>query len=148
MSSVYEFLLTMGCVFIVIMLFSLRGMSSVEYFRTDDGKGALKGIVMALGITTLLALGSLLIGCSGKYMNDASVYAGLDSTKKISPQCEDRGPDNRTTSNLGVKANLYESKDERFRSNFKYTHHSCAFSPDDLQYDAGGIEFEYKIWMR
>lgn len=148
MDSIFEFIIVLFVLLAVWFLWSLRGQNIKEYFRTRDGKGVLKGIVLAVvfavGLAVLFSLG----GCSGTYVNDASVYAGLDRTKKLSPQCEATGADDRTTSNLGVRVNLYESADERFRTNAKYTHHSCAFSPDDRQYDAVGVELEYKLWER
>ena len=54
--------------------------------------------------------------------------------------------DDQTTSNVGLKYHLFESLDERFKTNIKYTHHSCAFYVDDQQYDAFGLELEYKLW--
>lgn len=148
MVSLYEFVGTLLVLLAVWLLWSLRGENLREYFRTRTGLGILKGIVIAVGFSVGLALLGGLAGCSGTYVNDASVYAGLDHTKKLSPQCEDAGPDTRTTSNLGLRLNLYQSQDERFRTNAKYTHHSCAFSPDDRQYDALGLEMEYKLWQR
>ena len=148
MPSLMEFIVGLLVVLFVWLLWSLRGENLKEYFRTKDGLGILKGIVLAVGFAVGLAVLFSLTGCSGTYVNDASVYAGLDYTKKLSPQCEATGPDDRTTSNLGVRVNLYESADERFRTNAKYTHHSCAFSPDDRQYDALGVELEYKLWER
>ena len=117
----------------------------IQYFKTDTGKGILKGIVLAVAFAVALTLA----GCSGgTYFNDASVYAGLDHTTKRRPQGEDSGPDRRSTSNSVIRGNLYESEDGRFRTNAKYTHHSCAFSPDDASYDAVGVELEYKFYER
>lgn len=145
-SSSGQFVLALLGLLLIVMSIVLRKVSWREYFSTRTGKGILKGIVLAVVFAVALAL---LSGCAGgTYFNDASVYAGLDHTKKLSPQCEDRGPDNRTTSNLGLRGNLYESQDGRFRTNAKYTHHSCAFSPDDKSYDALGVELEYKLWSR
>ena len=148
MLSLVEFVIALLVVLTLWLLWSLRGQSLKEYFRTKDGKGILKGIVLAVGFAVGLAALFSLGGCSGTYLNDASVYTVLDYTKKLSPQCETMGPDDQTTSNLGVRVNLYESADDRFRTNVKYTHHSCAFSPDDQQYDAVGVELEYKLWER
>lgn len=132
---------------IVWMAWSLRDYKNpMDYFRSDDFKGILKGIVYAI-----LIIGGtvLLTSCGGgSYFNDAHAYLGLEQTKNRSPMCEGTGPDSKATSNLGFKGNIYESEDERFRSNLKYTHHSCAFSPDDKSYDAIGIELEYKLWER
>lgn len=148
MPSAVEFVVTLLVLLTAWLLWSLRGRNLREYFRTKTGLGILKGIVIAVLFAVGLVVISTLAGCSGTYVNDASVYAGLDRTKKLSPQCEDVGPDTRTTSNLGLRLNLYQSRDERFRTNTKYTHHSCAFSPDDRQYDAVGLEMEYKLWQR
>lgn len=148
MVSLYEFAGTLLVLLTAWLLWSLRGENLREYFRTRTGLGILKGIVIAVGFALGLAFLGGLVGCSGSYLNGASVYAGLDRTKKLSPQCEDVGPDVHTTSNLGLRLNLYQSQDERFRTNAKYTHHSCAFSPDDRQYDALGLEMEYKLWER
>lgn len=148
MGSAAEFTIGIAALLGVWLLWSLRGVNIREYFRTRTGRGVAKGIVLALGIVLGVTVVFGLAGCSGTYLNDASVYAGLDYTKKLSPQCEPTGPDSRTTSNLGFKLNLYESDDNRFRTNARYTHHSCAFSADDRQYDAIGVELEYILWQR
>lgn len=120
-----------------------------SYFSTDDGKGILKGILLAVGgVATIAVLLTVLTGCSGKYMNDATAYAGLDHTMSQSPQCVVNDTDDRFTSNLGLKLNLFESNDAKFRVNSKYTHHSCAFGGDRNSYDAAGVELEYKMWSR
>jgi len=150
--SVFEFLA------VTLLLVSVWGMVTVyvkygwedirAYYATETGEAIIAGVRNALIFT--LALGALfgVSGCSGKFLNDASVYSGLDYTKKQSPQCLADGPDERTTSNLGLRGNIYESSDGRFRLNAKYTHHSCAFSPDRNAYDAYGFEVEYKLWTR
>lgn len=133
------------------MAVKLRGRNWVEYFKTKDGKGILKGIVLApLVILILAALFMLLPGraSAGTWFNDASVFAGLDYTKKLSPQCERNAVDERGTSNLGLRFNVWESDSRRVRLNSKYTHHSCALGPDDRQYDGLGIELEWKAWER
>jgi hypothetical protein len=146
MFSGIEFVATALAILIVWMLWSLRDVNLKEYFKTDTGKGILKGIVLAVTIPLLLVLLSMMFGCSGKFNNGASVYAGLDYTKKISPMCDDDGNDTHTTSNLGLRYHLYQSEDSRFRTNLKYTHHSCAFSEDERGYDGAGVELEYKLW--
>ena len=95
-----------------------------------------------------LVLGSL-SGCTGKYMNYADAYVGLDIPNGTSPQCRDRGDiDDKTTSNLGLVGNVYESADTHFKTNLKYTHHSCAFNSDIRVYDAIGVELKYRIYTR
>ena len=127
-------------------LFSLRNENLIEYFKTHTGLGILKGVVLGVLFALLFALAG---GCSsGTYFNDASVYAGLDHTKKDSPMCEPVGADSHTTSNMGLKTNVFQTHDKRLRVGSKYTHHSCAFSPDAASYDAIGVELDYKFWIR
>ncbi len=141
----------MVAVVLLYIAWKLRGRSWREYFSTRDGKGILKGIIIAPGAILLIALVlSLLPSCAqaGTWLNDASVYAGLDFTHKRSPQCWANRIDDRGTSNLGFKLNLWQSDSKRVRVNTKYTHHSCALGPDDRQYDAVGLEIEWRVWER
>jgi hypothetical protein len=119
-----------------------------DYFKTRTGLGILKGIVIVLVLAFVVAGIGALSGCSGTYMNNASVYAGLEHTKKVSPQCQLGSVDDHTTSNLGARLNLYTSADGTYSTNSKYTHHSCAFGRDQKSYDAIGIEAEYRFWAR
>lgn len=116
------------------------------YFKTPDGLGVLRGIVLAPAAAVVLALLLLLLpdkAKAGDWLNDASVYAGIDVTKKLSPMC-DAGPiDDHGTSNLGARLNVWRSESRKVRVNGKYTHHSCAVGSDDRQYDAVGIEVEF-----
>lgn len=146
MSSSVQFVIAIIGLLLLVMIWRLGGLNWLDYFKTKTGLGILKGIVLAVLFAVVLALAT---GCSGgSYLNDASVFAGLDMTKKPSPSCEEGTHDDQTTSNLGLRGNLYQSADERFRTNLKYTHHSCALSPDAAQYDAVGLELEYKLWSR
>jgi hypothetical protein len=144
MPSQVEFLFGLIACVLVAGAYALRNVDSVkDYFMTPTGKGILKGILLALAFTVCLML---LGGCSGTYLNNASVYAGLDQTKKISPQCRAAGEDDKITSNLGARTSLYRSVDKRYNANLKYTHHSCAFGVDNKSYDALGLEFDYIFW--
>jgi len=146
-----------GVVILIIwMLWSLRKMTwkeKVEYLKSEDGKGILHGIGLAVGISfAVVILFMLLGGCTpvqtsyGSWNNGATVFAGLDYTNKVSPACDPVDPDSHTTSNLGLKYHVFKSTDKKFGANVKYTHHSCAFSSDRYQYDGTGLELEYKLW--
>jgi len=145
MDSKWMFVLTLVLFAAAWGAYSLRGVDVKEYFATRTGKGILKGIVIAVVATILLAL---LSGCAGTYMDQASVYAGLDYTKKQSPQCEGGGPDDHSTSNIGLMLRAFQSDDDRFTTTVKYTHHSCAFGEDSRGYDALGMEMKYTLWSR
>lgn len=151
MSSYLEYLLFIGIIVCLWGAWRLR-INSLDdlnqYRRSDDFKDAFGGIARALLFAALLGALVLLIGCSGTYMNDASVYAGLDLTDDLSPMCTPDSTDDRSTSNIGLRVNAYESNDGRFRANGKYTHHSCAYGHDAEGYDAVGIELEYTFWER
>ena len=153
------------------------------YFKTKDGLGALKGIILGPLVIFILGAALAIGGYSlqsvakwvfdkaipsasaqelpvpapqvdtgfyipGTWFNDATVFLGIDHTKKVSPQCRDGGFDDRSTSNLGMKLNVWESPSKNVRVNAKYTHHSCAINPDNRSYDGVGVEVEWKVWSR
>lgn len=146
------YVVLMVAVLLAYMAWRLRGVNWREYFSTRDGLGILRGIVLApaaillIGFVLWLILPSRAI--AGTFFNDASVFVGLDYTNKLSPQCERNSVDDRGTSNLGARLNLWESESRAVRVNSKYTHHSCALGADDKQYDAVGVELEWKVWAR
>lgn len=151
MNSLTTFIVSMVVLLVGWLLWSFRGKSFDEvkdYFSSKEGKKISKGILLALAFSVVVALTSLIGGCAGSYGNWGSVYAGIDYPDEQSPQCESSGQDDKSTSNLGFKLNIFESDDDRFTSNLKYTHHSCAFNQDRNGYDAFGLELEFKPWMR
>ena len=120
----------------------------IAWFKSKKGKGALGGIGKAIAAAVVFVLvGATLSGCAGTWNNGVSGFVGLERTKKISPQCRDEGPDTKTTSNLGLTYHAWKSKDELTEVNAQYTHHSCAFSPDRLPYDAAGFSIRRYIWL-
>lgn len=146
MSGALLFVLTILGSVLIWGGYKLRNENIKEYFSGRTGLGILKGIVI---VTVLAIIISLIGGCSNvTYFNYASMYAGLEQTKNQSPMCMRGGVDDKTTSNLGFKGNLVETLDKRGSANLKYTHHSCAFSEDDISYDAIGVEAEYKFYVR
>ena len=122
-------------------------INPIEYFKTKTGLGILKGIVIAVGLAAAIALiSSKAQAEEAVWFKDAEIFAGLEATQRVSPQCVAGGVDDKTTSNLGMRVNIYSN--EQFRINSKYTHHSCAFGEDDAGYDAFGVELVYKFWSR
>jgi len=151
----YDALIFVGLILAILfsyMAWKLRGVNWIEYFKTSDGKGILKGIILAPLVIVIFAFILSLIPskaqAQGTWFNDASVFIGIDSTKKISPQCDANTIDDRGTSNLGVKLNIWQSSSENVRINSKYTHHSCVLGSDDKSYDAVGVELEWRVWKR
>jgi len=146
MSDIVQFVLAILAVVVVWGLYSLRTVSLKEYFSSRTGLGILKGIVLAICFAVALAVIPKAFAEEPVWFKEAEVFAGLDYTQRTSPQCVVGSVDDRTTSNLGLRLNVYEY--ENFTINSKYTHHSCAFGEDDAGYDAFGIELTYKFWNR
>lgn len=137
MTPQLEFVLTMLAVVALWGLWELRHEILTEYFKTRDGKGILKGIVMVIALGVIVAL---LSGC----VNSASFYAGLEEPSSNSPMCEIDG--SQATSNVGFRANVYQNGP--FIAHANYTHHSCAFGLDAESYDSFGVQLEYEFWRR
>ena len=127
--------------------------------KTKDGKGVIKGVVLAPLVIVIFAVIMFLLptpahaqftvpGVPGTWLNDGHVFAGIDYTRKQSPQCHAGGFDDSSTSNMGFRLNVWESPSRNIRLNSKYTHHSCALNPDRNSYDALGVELEWYIWNR
>lgn len=106
--------------------------------KTKEGRGVLLGLIVAPLLALLI--GSL-SGCQR-----VDVFAGLESTKNISPQCENGGASDRITSNLGVEGCRTVSRDGKTEVCGVYRHHSCAISPDRESYDGVGFFVSRRIW--
>lgn len=139
-----------GAVVIVTALFiyAYGVLGSIEnvktHFMKTEGKGALFGIALAVLIPVLIA-GVVTVAKADevKYLQDTVIFAGIDSTKKLSPQCYEGGVNDRFTSNLGITQHLVGYKD--VSSHIMYTHHSCAINRDLRSYDAIGFRIEWRI---
>lgn len=151
--------MTDALIFIGLLLVVVLGYTTykippsqwISYFSTKTGKGILKGIVLApLAILIIALVLSLLnkVQAQGRWMNEAGVFIGLDSTFKQSPQCQVNTVDNKGTSNLGAWLNVWQSSSDRLQVNVKYTHHSCALGQDRNGYDAFGVELRWALWRR
>ncbi len=151
MNSSLMFVLSIIITAVLAILFVFRTPSNAKsYFLTESGKKVLNGIVVFIvfGLFFALVFSNKASANeeTGKFLAYGEVYLGMDYTGKISPQCYSDGPDNRLTSNGGLRVNIFQSHDKRFEFNTKYTHHSCAFNADRESYDAIGIEFSYRLW--
>lgn len=145
MSSLTAFIVAILAVAAALILYVFKSpRKALDYFKTKDGKGVAKGIVLALLIIIGIATGSKVFGAD--YLDYAEVYLGIDHTKSPSPQCDETPNNEYLTSNAGIRLNLLVSDDRKFHLNTKYTHHSCAFNPDRENYDAFGVEVVYRLW--
>ena len=116
--------------------------------ETGGGKGALEGIAASVIITAIIAgLVTLAYSSTAKaevrFLEETSIFAGLESTLKTSPMCYSDGVDDKLTSNLGIRQHLVGYKD--INLNLQYTHHSCAVNRDSKAYDAFGVQVEWSI---
>ena len=164
MSFSADLLVVLFLVFVVcggLILWKIGPKNLPGFLRTKDGKGVAKGVILAPLIIIAVALlmffapsksraetKPLDLSIPGTFFNDASVFMGIDRTKKISPQCYSGGYDDRSTSNMGFRVNVWQSPSKNVRLNAQYTHHSCALNPDRNSYDALGIQVEWLIWNR
>lgn len=158
-----DLLIVLALVFLIccgLVVWRIGPSNLPAYLRTNDGKGVARGVILAPAVIIAIALlmyllpgkaradAPLNLEIPGTWFADAGVFMGLDRTKGVSPQCVAGGYDDRSTSNMGVRLNVWESPSRLVRVNAKYTHHSCALNPDRNGYDGVGIEVEWRIWNR
>ena len=132
--------------------------ASFSKWNVIEGEGA--GASAALGvfsITGIAVLISIVIAIfalkaeaasdmEGSYFNFTSVFIGIDHTPRVSPQCVEGGTDDKLTSNLGLRQNIWQSSNKIHDVTFKYTHHSCVFSKDRNGYDGFGVEYNWYLF--
>ena len=144
MSDITLFIVGMIAIVVVWGGISLRNVNIIDYFKTRDGLGILKGIVLAVCFAMVLGVSSKVLADEDGWFKKGEVYAGMDYTQRTSPMCTRGGIDDRTTSNLGVEVEVYRKGN--FSIGTRYTHHSCAFGPDDDGYDGVGIQVRFRLW--
>lgn len=133
----------------VLLLFVLlvrkQGWGSL---KTKDGKFILFGLFAAptAAVVVVLLLG-LLGGCANVKDPYIEVYAGLEGTHNVSPQCMRGGANDQITSNLGAQVCTGVSKDKGTIVCSVYRHHSCAISPDNKSYDAIGVSVSRRVYF-
>jgi hypothetical protein len=127
-------------IFIAVAALAIRAfyVNGWAWRKTRVGQGMLWGLVIA-------PLAALLIGSLGGCAR-IDVFAGLESTKNLSPQCETSGASDSITSNLGVEACRTVSADRRTELCGVYRHHSCAISPDRESYDGVGFLVKRRVY--
>lgn len=148
-------------VVLAIVLMKIPPSKLPAFFRSKDGLGVAKGIILAPLVLFLFVLVATLIlpgaqaqerirnpFAGGTWFNYAEVYAGADFTKKLSPQCQAGGPDERWTSNLGFAMNIWRDQSKMVSLDGIYHHQSCVIGYDRNSYDALGIRATWRFWER
>lgn len=158
MNSGFMFALIVVAITIVVATFRLGGFKNAfQYLEDPANKKIAAGIKMFAGAGIILGIIFGLLACSStaeaaereevKWFSYGEIFVGVDFPMKSgenSPQCTTKGPDSKTTSNGGIKANVIAYG--RLEVNAKYQHHSCAFNEDINLYDQVGIETTYRLW--
>jgi hypothetical protein len=124
--------------FVLIMSATVLGLVLMSFARTGKcDRRILFGLVVAPLAAVLIGM----IGCAR-----VDVFAGIEATKNLSPQCDTGGASDRITSNLGVEACSTVSEDGRTELCGVYRHHSCAISPDRESYDGVGFLVKRRVY--
>jgi hypothetical protein len=137
-------------------VFKIKRKSFKEW-RENEGLGSAASAGLGVGGIILIAFIIFVVSAifsqaksesltNGTWFNSTSIFIGIDVTRGVSPQCVEGGADNKGTSNMGIRQNLFMSQNKVFAINGKYTHHSCVIGKDRNGYDGLGLEFEWFIF--
>ncbi len=156
MNSGIAFAICILCIALNVAAFRLGGIrNAIKYIRDPQHKSIEKGVVLFSGIGIIVGIiFAILINTAHaaepeqeelNWFKYGEIFIGVDfPIDGTSPQCVKDGPDNKTTSNGGFRANVIQYG--RFDLNAKYQHHSCAFNVDRNTYDQVGVEASYRLW--
>lgn len=145
-------------ILVVILLALVFGVGIKKlpaWAKSKAGKGALAS--MALGVAVILITGllaekaqaqSALDTRYGNFLNNAYVFAGIDQTRKVSPQCVAGSQSDHMTSNMGMGINVWQSPSRRVALDVQWTHHSCVLGVDQKSYDGLGLRVTWMPWVR
>ena len=154
-----------GIILIVIFLTIFFGVGKnniIPWIKSKAGRGALGSMI--LGVVVVVVTGILVTVLTGlfnkanaqssldtkygSFLNNAYVFAGIDYTKNLSPQCVKGSLRDHLTSNMGMGVNLWKSPSERVQMDLQWTHHSCVLGVDRNSYDGAGIRVTWYPWVR
>ena len=146
----------------LVIIFGIGPKNIIPWAKTKDGLGAIASMVLGVvvvtiaGIIVTLVAGffqeskaqSILDTRYGNFLNNAYVFAGIDYTRNVSPQCVPTTTQDHLTSNMGMGVNLWESPSKRVKMDMQWTHHSCVLGVDRNSYDGAGIRVTWYPWVR
>jgi len=146
MDSLTLFVVSILIVAIVVLIANFKSLGkAIEYLKQN--KDIAKGILIFAG-AAIVSVVIFAPKAQADYFNYVDIYVGIEQPKSLSPQCEEGGVNDRLTSNGGLVANVWQSQDQLFDVNAKYTHHSCALNEDRNTYDSFGVELKYRFKIR
>lgn len=146
----------------LVLLFGIGPKNIIPWGKTKAGMGAIASmvlgvvVVVVVGITVTLFTGlfqkadaqTILDNKYGHFLNNAYVFAGIDYTKNLSPQCVQGTTQDHLTSNMGMGVGLWQSPSKRVQMDLQWTHHSCVLGVDRNSYDGAGIRVTWYPWVR
>lgn len=146
----------------LVLLFGIGPKNIIPWAKSKAGMGAIASmvlgvvVVVVVGIAVTLFTGlfqkadaqSILDNKYGHFLNNAYVFAGIDYTKNLSPQCVQGTTQDHLTSNMGMGINLWQSISYRVHVDLQWTHHSCVVGVDRNSYDGLGIRTTLYPWVR
>lgn len=145
-------------ILVVIVLALVLGIGVKQlpaWVKSKAGKGAIASMLLGVGVVLIVGLlaskaqaQSVLDTRYGYFLNNAYVFAGIDHTRKVSPQCVAGSQSDRMTSNMGMGVNLWQSPSRRVLLDLQWTHHSCVLGVDRNSYDGAGIRVTWVPWQR
>lgn len=147
-------------VIFAVIVFGVKDFKS--WVKSKAGKGAISSmilgvlVVLVTGVLVTFATGlfskanaeSVLDTRYGYFMNNAYVFAGMDYTRKVSPQCVAGTTQDHLTSNMGMGLNVWQSPSRKVHVDLQWTHHSCVLGVDRNSYDGAGIRVTWFPWVR
>lgn len=158
--------LIFGGIILVVIFFTILfgiGPSKIkDWISSKAGKGAVASMVLGVAVVVVVGMlvtfatglfnksdaKSILDNKYGHFANNVYVFAGIDYTRKISPQCVPGSTQDHLTSNMGMGANLWQSPSRKVHLDLQWTHHSCVLGVDRNSYDGFGIRTTWYPWVR
>lgn len=146
----------------LVLIFGIGPKNIIPWAKTKDGLGAIASMVLGVVVVTIAGIivtlitgffqeskaQSILDTRYGSFLNNAYVFAGIDYTRNVSPQCVPGSIRDHLTSNMGMGIGVWQSTDRIVNVDLQWTHHSCVLGIDRNSYDGIGIRATWYTWVR